>query len=216
MPLQAARAVDTLVSRFQSAAIGMFAERLRRSHNSAFPGTIAAYFGPEAAELRSFTPEIYYAVTDLMRRFSDGDCLVSEALVEEVHDRMRERHGAAISGALAGDVSEVIAACAALAAEFASVRPIQAWDWAPNQVSLPRHFLVSPNQYVAFLIGLSIAVKSRAEVRQDDPPLTDEDILNLVDLAVDARFAELSATITSRNPSAHLTKAFAEMLPFIA
>ncbi len=216
MPLQAAKAMDALVSGFQSAAIGMFPESLRRTHNFAFPGTLSAYFGPESDELRNFTPEIYCAIIDLMRRFSDGECLVSEALVEEVYDRMRERHSVAISDALAGDFCAVIAACAALAAEIAATRPIQAWDWAPNQVSLPRHFLVSPNQYVAFLIGLSISVKSRAVARQDETPLTDEDILNLVDLAVDARFSELSAAITSRNPSAYLTKAFAEMLPFIA
>ena len=194
----------------------MLPESLRRSGALAFPAPIAAYFGSGPQEASSFTPDIYEAIKGLVRRFSDGDCLVSESAVEEVYERMTERHGAALAGAVSGECEGVAAASAALAAELASLRPIRAWVWEPNQASSPRHFFLSPNQYVAFSIGLAIAVKSRTGARRDDPPLSDEDIVNLVDFAVDARFSELSATITSRNPVAFLTKAFAEMLPFIA
>jgi len=216
IPQQIAMAADSIITQIQSAAMGLLPDSLRESSNFIFPAPISKYLGPQESDDFKFAPEIYYAVKGLVRRFSDGDCLVSEAALEAVYERMTERHGPAIAGALTGDPAKVTSACGALAAELASFRPIRAWVWEPNKTSSPRHFFLAPNQYVAFVVGLSIAVKSRPDEQPGEPALSDDEIVNLVDLAVDARFSELSAAMTSRNPTEILTKVFAEMLPFIA
>lgn len=216
IPRPVAQAADAIMRYFEFAAVKMLPDGLRQSGNFIFPASISTYFQGHGDEIREFTPEIYFALKALMRRFSGGDCLVSETLVEAIHIRMKHLHHGALDEAMRGDPRGASAACGALAAEIAALRPIRAWILEPHSTSAPRHFFLAPNQYVAFVVGLAIAVKSRGPGRADEPPLGEDDIVTLVDLAVDARFSELSAAITSRNPVERLTQIFAEMSPFIA
>ena len=90
-----ALAADAVCSEVEAVAAAFMPEHERPSAAFAFPQPISAYFSAEAIDARSFTPEIYYALTGLLRRFGVDAFFVSEQAIDEAltstHRRARRR-----------------------------------------------------------------------------------------------------------------------------
>lgn len=215
LPQQVVIVADAIFSQLQSAATAVLIDRESRNDNFVFPAPIFAYFDPKAIETHTCTPRMYYALKGLLRRFGARHCLVSERAVEEFFDWMRTRHRALIASCLSGESHDLIRLCAALTVELAASQPVLSVIWKSRFSTSAKSLIVSPNHYVAFVIGLSIAITSRSWESNDDQIQSAGDILDSVELAVSARFEELSGALKQRDPIDRLTTAFSELLPFI-
>ena len=213
-----ALAADAVCSEVEAVAAAFMPEHERPSSAFAFPQPISAYFSAEAIDARSFTPEIYYALTGLLRRFGVDAFFVSEQAIDEALTRLIDGRAAEFAALRASDDSAArrhaqIQLCAALAVEIAGARPIR--EIAPTCAGsfAPRHLCLSPNHYCALVIGLSIALASRGEASTNENL---DLILDSADLAVDARFGKFSAVLKKgREPAPALACEFEAILDFL-
>jgi hypothetical protein len=210
-------AADTVITQVEAAAAAIMPEHDGPSLAFAFPQAVTYYFGAEAIEAGALTPEIYYALKALLRRFGSETHLVSEQAVHEAVELVVERNAETVTQAL--NVSESAEArfsaalrlSASLAIAFAAKRPIREVAANPQRPGTPKHLLLAPNEYCALVVGLAIALASRPDLAG----VGAEALIDSADFAVDARFAELSAAIRGRHPAAAVEAGFKAILPFL-
>ncbi len=183
----------------------------------AFPQPATYYFGAEAADAGALTPEIYYALKALLRRFGSETHLVSEQAVHEAAELALERGFEAAGVALDPSQSAeahfgaAVHLSAGLAVAIAGKRPIREIAANPQRQGTPKHLLLAPNEYCALVVGLSIALASRPDLAGVEA----EALIDSADFAVDARFAELSAAVRGRQATAAVEAGFKAILPFL-
>ncbi len=215
VPLPVALAANAVFSQVEAAASAFMPEQQRQA-NASFPQPISAYVSPRAEEEKLFVPEIYYALKGLLRRFGLSLFLVSEQAVDEALSSFRSLHGDLIRVVLNASRSPAersdaaVRLSAALAAELAAVHPVREIVSNALGEQAPKNLSHAPNDYCALTLGLAIALASKDNSNGDLDAL-----VNSADLAVDARFAELSAALRSGDPTAALAQEFAAMTPFL-
>lgn len=217
VPRPVALAAASVFSQVEAAATALLPENEHQSGALAFPQSISAYFGPEGEKANALVPEIYYALKGLLRRFGLEVFLVSEQAVDEAVGALKARSGGLANVAIDASRSTseradaTVRLCAALAVELVAARPIrEAVTSAPGD-SAPRNLSRAPNDYCALVVGLAIALASKGDSSVGDL----DALIASADLAVDARYAELSAALSSAEPVSALARQFAAMLPFL-
>ncbi len=217
LPRPVALAAASVFSQVEAAATAFLPENEHLSAALAFPQPISAYFSPEADKANAFVPEIYYALKGLLRRFGLEVFLVSEQAVDEAVGAVKARSGPLADVALDGSrpsserMDATVRLCAALSAELAAARPIREMMTSLSGEPAPRNLGRAPNDYCALMVGLAVALASKGDANAGDL----DALIVSADLAVDARFAELSAALGSANPSSALAREFAAMIPFL-
>lgn len=219
VPLNVAMAADAVFSQVQAAAHSLLPDGERKSANLLFPNPPRAYFAPaDGREAPAFTSEIYYAIKGLLRRFGCGTFMVAEQAIEDARAELEAHHADLIAAALASDVGpgerahRAAQLSAAIAVELAAARPIKELAPGPDSQQRPKNFMLSPNAYCAFVVGLAIAIAARIEA---EPELDREIVIGSADMAVDARFTQLAAALKGREPVEALTREFTALLPFL-
>lgn len=217
VPRPVALAADAVFSQVEAVATALLPGRAAEA--AAFPFAADAIFANKASGAPLFTPHIYRAVKTLMRRFGVRDFLIAEQAIDDARADLLARHGDLVACALGGrrtgpptaPDAAIIALCAALAAALAAARPIKKFS-PPEGGDGPKNLFLAPNAYCFCVIGLATAVMSLpAGAGVPD----NVDVVASADLAVDARFAQLTAALRSRDPQGGLTREFAAILPFL-
>ena len=217
VPRPVALAAVSVFSQVEAAATALLPENEHLSGALAFPQPISAYFGAEAQKANALAPEIYYVLKGLLRRFGLEVFLVSEQAVGEAVSVFKARSGALADVVLDGSrpsterMDATVRLCAALSAELASARPIREMMTSSSGEPAPRNLARAPNDYCALMVGLAAALASKGDANAGDL----DALIVSADLAVDARFAELSAALGSANPSSALAREFAAMISFL-
>jgi hypothetical protein len=217
VPRPVALAAASVFSQVEAAATALLPENEHHSGALAFPQPISAYFGPEAVKANALAPEIYYVLKGLLRRFGLEVFLVSEQAVDEAVGALKGRSAALAAVALDGSrpsserIDATVRLCAALSAELAAARPIREMMTSPSREPAPKNLARAPNDYCALMVGLAVALASKSDANVGDL----DALIVSADLAVDARFAELSAALGSANPTSALAREFAAMIPFL-
>ena len=217
VPRPVALAAASVFSQVEAAANALLPENEHQSGALAFPQPVSAYFGPEAEKANALAPEIYYVLKGLLRRFGLEVFFVSEQAVDEAVGALKARSGALADIALDGSrpsserMDATVRLCAALSAELAAARPIREMMTSASGEPAPRNLARAPNDYCALMVGLAVALASKGDANSGDL----DALIVSADLAVDARFAELSAALGGPNPSSALAREFAAMIPFL-
>lgn len=217
VPRPVALAADSVFSQVEAAATAFLPEHERQTGALPFPRPVTAYLGREPDDANRAVSEIYYALKGLLRRFGLGVFLVSEQAVDEALSSVKSRHAPLVEVVRDGSRPAVerseatVRLCAALAAELAAARPIREAIVSPGEEPAPKNLSRAPNHYCALTVGLAIALASKMEPN----PVDADALIVSSDLAVDARFAELSAALESAHPAAALAREFSAMIPFL-
>ena len=217
VPRPVALAADAVFSQVEAVATALLPGP--GTNTAAFPFAVDALFANKASGAPQFTPQIYRAVKILLRRFGVRDFLVAEQAIDEARANLLRRHGDLVACALgdrrtspqASPDSAIIALCAALAATLAAARPIKEFS-PPEGGDGPKNLFLAPNAYCSCVIGLAIAVMSLPAGAEMPGKV---DFVASADLAVGARFAQLTAALRSRDPQRALAQEFAAILPFL-
>ena len=225
VPRPVALAADAVFSQVEAVATAWLPGNTATA--AVFPFAVDAIFANKASGVPLFTPQIYRAVTTLMRRFGVSNFLIAEQAIDEARADLLRRHGDLVACALgnraarassdhrtgppASRQSAIIDLCAAVAAALAAARPLKKFS-PPEGGDNPKNLFLSPNAYCFCVIGLAIAIMSLAA----DTEASDKvDIVASADLAVGARFAQFTAALRSRDPQRSLAREFAAILPFL-
>jgi hypothetical protein len=216
-PASVAVATDAMFSHVEAAAAAFLPKDEVALYAFPFPQPVAAYFALDPQEAPALSPKIYSAIKALLSRFGSDVFLVSEHAVHEACESVLQRHAKTIVVALdpmigAADRFEAsIKLCAAIAVALIAAHPVRELMPAGEKRDAPRNPFLAPNEYCAFVIGLAIALSSRADVEGADP----KTLIEAADLAVYARFGELAGALKQRNPAAALAAQFDDLLRFL-
>lgn len=206
------RMADGLFTQVETVTSGLFDGPPRPAR---FPCPITGYFS--RSERVSFTHDLYSETKAMLRRQGARQSLVAEHTIEDLRNEVLARHGdliwSATSGKRTGPDAQagLVQACAAVAAGYARIRPIQKVDFLPNAGS-GRHMMLAPNLYCGLALGLSLAI---ATIRPEAGGLEGADIIESADAVVDARFDRFRAATDAKDAVGAVAREFEAVLPFL-
>lgn len=182
-----------------------------------FPRPVTDYFGRGDGKA-DLTHDLYQETKALLRRYGARQTLVSEHAIEDLRNEIVARHrdlvwtvGRPRPTAERGQPDAAIRLCAAIAAGFARLRPIQKLDLAGPNGDL-RHLLLAPNAYCGLVFGLSIAIATAGPGARE---LDGSAVVESADAVVDARFGRLKIALDAKDAVASLAREFEAVLPFL-
>ena len=182
--------------------------------------SLSVYFPAERtlaqAGERAFRRDLYYLAQAALARRTIGAAVIHEADLAAVHATMRKRHAARIA-ALSnpagpeGRIAAVASLCSALLITLVDHRPIRLADRAPyvfaNGNALDRSSQMRALATVTLLCGVATFEGSDA---------AGSDLLELSDLAVDARLDRIDQACANADADGELTAMFALLLSHLA
>jgi hypothetical protein len=209
------RMADGLFTQVEHVTLGLLEGPPART---VFPRPVTDYFG-RGEDKPAFTQDLYRESKALLRRHGARQALVSEHSMEDLRNEIGARHRDLIGTALARRQSaasderddSTVKLCAAIAAGFARVRPIQKLDLLGTP-DLARHLMIAPNCYCGLVLGLSIAI---ATTRPQARDLDSLELIESADAVVDARFDRFKVALDGKDAVMGLAREFETVLPFL-
>ena len=216
-PAPVAVATDAIFSQVEAAAAAFLPKDEVALYAFPFPQPVAAYFASGASEAHDLSPKIYSALKAFLFRIGTDVSLVSEQLVHEACESVLAQQVKAISAALDPALpaqerfDACVSLCASLAVALVSAQPVLELMSAAEKRGAAKNLFRAPNEYCAFVVGLAIALASRPDAQGADP----QSLAEAADLAVNARFKELSAALKKRKAADALATEFDGLLRFL-
>jgi hypothetical protein len=216
-PADPSAAADAMFSQVEAAAAAFLPKDEVALYAFPFPQGVSAYFALDPAQAPALSPKIFSALKALLNRFGSDIFLVSEHAVHEACEAVQSRQAKLIAAALDPKASAAerfdasVRLCGVLAAALVAAHPVRELMTAGDKRAAPRDPFLAPNEYCAFVIGLAIALSSRADV----VGLDRASLVEAADLAVYARFGEMMAALKAPHPAAALATQFGDLLRFL-
>ncbi len=209
------RMADGLFTQVEHVTLGLLEGPPART---VFPRPVTDYFG-RGDEKPAFTHDVYRELKALLRRYGARQALVSEHAIEDLRNEIATRHRDLIALAIArrqqtsttARDEAVVKLCAAIAAGFTRVRPIQKLDLMGSS-SMARHLMIAPNCYCGLVFGLSVAI---ATTRPEARELDSLELIESADAVVDARFDRFKIALDAKDAVTALAREFEAVLPFL-
>lgn len=208
------RMADGLFSQVEQVTQGLFEGA---QTPTPFPRPVSDYFGRPGAET-DFTHELYEATKTLLANHGARQALVSEHAIDDLRNEVIARHrdlvwtaGRFRAGSDPSQRGNAVQLCAAIAAGFARLRPIQKLDLTGSR-EMAGQVLIAPNAYCGLVFGLSMAIVT---VRASADELAGIEALESADAVVNARFDRLKRALDGKDASATLAREFEAVLPFL-